>query len=1295
MDFTGIKDRFLFKVNRYSLFCIIAGYVLNIGGYYASQSLKLPIWFDTVGTMFAAIQFGPIAGMFVGTLSALTTNLISGNYIYYTVIGALTGFIIGLFFSRRTKIDGFTVVSVAMLSALLSSLVSIPLNYICYDGMPGNIWGNALYEMLYHSINSRPVITVVSELFVDIPDRVISMLFAVFFVKNIRIIFKQKKLDAGLTTIISIFLIAGILLGQSVIIYASSDLDNREDEYSLDFNSDYEVEIYGDTSQTNTVLQTDNGYLWVGTYSGLYLFDGFDYEEVVIDKNIRNVMSLFEDSKNRLWIGTNDSGAYCYDFKDGHLISYSTKNGLGADSVRSICEDEKGNIYLGTVASLSLVTPDGGIKTYDTEKDLYYTKDLVQVSDGYVAGVTNDGLLYILNDEKILLKKSCDIEGGLYRRVEYCKGQIIAGLNSNLVEIYDFNGSGLKLYDSIEMKDLSYINDILYDLHFNGYFVCCQNGIGFIEHDTGKFTKFNETSIKGEINSVFVDMQDNIWCTSTKEGLIKFSKTPFENVTKNSGIETDVVNSVLISDGEIYLGLDKGLEVLDLETENSVYKKYLKMFTDVRIRHIMKDSKGNLWISTYSDMMLVRISPQEEITYFTDEEGGLIGNRIRLTQELSDGRILVSGNNGLSFIEGDKVVKTIGQEDGLSNQYILSVCEREDGTILAASDGDGIYVIKDYEIVDHIGREDGLETAVVMRIVKYKDGYFYVTSNAIYYDDGKTIKMLDNFYSNNYDIIVWGDKCFITSSAGLFVIDGDKLINNDIQDNYDLLDHNWGLRTMLNANSWNQLYDNDLYLCCTDGVRKISADKYNFINDEFDVQLRSIYTLEDNNFIDGGNGGFYIPALNGRIDFNVAVNNYTLSNPIVAYYLEGREEEGIYVHQNELIPLSYAYLPGGEYVLCIRVYESDTNKVITSKRVKIIKEKMMYERLYFQIYLIFVAAYILFYIVWLFYTINNRSRKIMGLQKQMIIDPMTGILNKAGSNKVLRGLCQEETGMLLMIDLDSFKLVNDLYGHDMGDKILIRFAELIKNNIDNEDVCGRLGGDEFIAFMKNTLDEEDVAKLTTVMNREIMKSAKEYMGQDMNIPIGTSIGVVRVPFDGKDMEELMKLADKALYVVKQNGKHGYSFYQNKRSEKDLDLEKKDKNNLNQIKKIIGERNEGKGAYEINFDKLQTVYKFLNRNDKLSHCRSGFIRLSIKLSDGRDVSDEIKEDFEDNLIRSLNKNDVVSIYSGDFFILIAGQKIDGDYKDFYQMRIKSIIDKWNNKDEKDKYIIDFEVDLVGE
>lgn len=768
---------------------------------------------------------------------------------------------------------------------------------------------------------------------------------------------------------------------------------------------------------------------------------------------------------------------------------------------------------------------------------------------------------------------------------------------------------------------------------------------------------------------------------------MKYSNTPFHNIFKEAGIDKAVVNSVLKDGDLLYAGTDSGMVIIDLKTKTKILRSWLSRFDKVRVRHIMMDSKGNLWISTYGPDGLVKIDREGEAHSF-NEGNGMLGGRMRSSLELSDGRILVASNIGLTFLKDDKVDATIGESNGINNQYILSMCEREDGSILAASDGDGIYIIKDNRVVGHIGAPEGLTSAVVMRIVKGSLGYFYVTSNALFYDDGSEVRELTNFtYPNNFDIMI--DKkgtCYITSSAGLYLVSEETLIKDE---DYvcSLLNNSWGLNTTFTSNSWNLQTVEGFYLCCTDGVRFLSLTEYEDLGQSYQIQLESITTSEST--IKETDGRFEIPAKTGRIAFNIAINNYSLTNPLVHYYLEGSRDKGITCYQNEITPLEFTNLGYGKYILHVQILDEATGKVEREEKFTVLKQAMMYEKLYFRTYLLFIGALVAFYIVWLFYTITKRASRIRGLQLEMSTDPMTGLYNKAASERLLSEACKDETGILMMIDLDSFKLVNDIYGHDMGDKILVRFGELITEALGEDNIGGRLGGDEFIGFIRDTFDEDDVDRITRHLNKEIVKSAKEYMGNDMNIPLGASVGAVRVTSEEKDFNKLFRNADKALYIVKQNGKHGYSFFQKGKDSGENDENGAGRDTLSQVKKIIGERNEGKGAYLVNFDRLQAVYRFLCRDKSEDHEKSKLVRIRIISDDGGRVPDEVKDSFEDILVTGLKRNDVVSRYSGHFFVIIVGE-LKGDHNEL----IESMITKWKESGDYDKFRIRAEMEDVG-
>ena len=152
------------------------------------------------------------------------------------------------------------------------------------------------------------------------------------------------------------------------------------------------------------------------------------------------------------------------------------------------------------------------------------------------------------------------------------------------------------------------------------------------------------------------------------------------------------------------------------------------------------------------------------------------------------------------------------------------------------------------------------------------------------------------------------------------------------------------------------------------------------------------------------------------------------------------------------------------------------------------------------------------------------------LEKLAYIDPLTNIYNRQMFNKRLKEMYSlkqrhSEDIALVMIDIDHFKQVNDMYGHDVGDKVLVKLVEIINNNIRESDVFARWGGEEFILLMPKT--KLDAA---TQKAEELRKLIEQY--KDDEIPSFTvSFGVTEIEDRDKD-RSCFKRADQALYMAK-------------------------------------------------------------------------------------------------------------------------------------------------------------------
>jgi diguanylate cyclase (GGDEF)-like protein len=127
---------------------------------------------------------------------------------------------------------------------------------------------------------------------------------------------------------------------------------------------------------------------------------------------------------------------------------------------------------------------------------------------------------------------------------------------------------------------------------------------------------------------------------------------------------------------------------------------------------------------------------------------------------------------------------------------------------------------------------------------------------------------------------------------------------------------------------------------------------------------------------------------------------------------------------------------------------------------------------------------------------------------------------------------------LLFIDLDYFKEVNDSFGHDMGDKLLIEVAVRLKRIIRSGDFVARIGGDEFTVILCQMSDKEAITKIA----KKICSHLSEPFAIDNEVfNISASIGISIFPEDGADSLTLIRAADKAMYHVKRHGKNSFCF----------------------------------------------------------------------------------------------------------------------------------------------------------
>jgi len=154
-------------------------------------------------------------------------------------------------------------------------------------------------------------------------------------------------------------------------------------------------------------------------------------------------------------------------------------------------------------------------------------------------------------------------------------------------------------------------------------------------------------------------------------------------------------------------------------------------------------------------------------------------------------------------------------------------------------------------------------------------------------------------------------------------------------------------------------------------------------------------------------------------------------------------------------------------------------------------------------------------------------------------DPMTELLNRRAffdicDKIMIRASKTQQKLACLIIDIDHFKVINDTYGHDMGDKVIKVIAKLMQENTRTIDYIGRIGGEEFAILMPNT-DMEAAYQISDRLRENISKY--KILLNNKNVSITVSIGLSYLTHEDKNIHTLLKRADTALYEAKDNGRN--------------------------------------------------------------------------------------------------------------------------------------------------------------
>ncbi len=500
------------------------------------------------------------------------------------------------------------------------------------------------------------------------------------------------------------------------------------------------------------IVQTHDGYLWIGTQEGLARFDGlnfavFDKESTPAFKS-NDIRFLHEDKQGRLWISTS-YGLVCR--HNDQFNSFTVNEGLPDNSVGPLAEDTNGNMWIGTPAGLARVD-NNGFKVFTTQHGLSSNviqtlcarangtllvgtsagvqslsgerfSDWTTPFDGPAANITaiaeekNGHLWYgtldgLFGDEAAIALPNTrisallvDHEGALWiatagglARLRNGKVESFAsanGLSSNLV-LSLFEDREGSIWLGTEAGGLN----LLKSKKFNTY--TTRDGLP------------NDL-----VKAIYQDPHGGIWIGSNGGGLTLFKNGKFTTWTTRDGLSSDVVLSLAgDTSGTIWIGTPDGLNRFrDGKFQTYTFAEGL---SNDLVRSVFVDHNGVLWVGTRDGLNSFR---DEQFTIYTTHDG-LANNFIGAIYEDSKGNLWVGTLGGLNKIKDGKF-QTFTTKDGLSSNTVISLYEDASGNLWIGTNGGGLNRLRGDKFVSF----NAVTADVIYRILEDKQQNLWCSSN--------------------------------------------------------------------------------------------------------------------------------------------------------------------------------------------------------------------------------------------------------------------------------------------------------------------------------------------------------------------------------------------------------------------------------------------------------------------------------------------------------------------------------------------------------------------------------------
>lgn len=797
------------------------------------------------------------------------------------------------------------------------------------------------------------------------------------------------------------------------------------------------------SNSISDIVQTQDGYLYFGTYESLIRFDGKDFTSLNKynhpELTFISARTLFQDSKGNLWVGSNDEGVQ--KLSKSEQITYSTQNGLPNNSVRAITEDKQNNIWIGTASGIVYITPEGEIVSPGCAKDVnlsHITVSQLYCDSAYKIWLLDTEAKGIYQYTDNMFQKYLDLDESFS---DYVVSSIAQDSMGNFWIGLGYDGI-IKVKNGFISKVQS--NTILDSVPTNTIYTDKSGALwfgtekGLVLYKDGQFSTYEDKSIlaKTSINKIFEDREGNIWVATDNEGIVKVNLGKF----KMNILDTPVNAICEGMDGKVWIGTDEGL--LCYKDDVKINHELCDFIGNVRVRHIETTSEGDILVSCYSSPSQILYTKDGIKNWTTDN--GLAGNKTRVAIETRNHDIYVGTTTGLSVIHEDGSITNHTNATDMECEYVMCIYQDSKGDIWVGTDGGGIYILRNGEIISKLTSDDGMAGNVIFKITQDKKGNYWIcTGSGVSKYDGKSFF---NYNSSNglgsdsiFQMLVdQTDTAWFVSNRGISSINYKDLI--DLADgkvqfiNSSYYTQNDGLKSSGANSTALSMIDHygRIWLTLSDGFAiydPLNSKKANVVPL---ITIESV-KLDDTYVTDLKNPVTIAPGTK-HIDIKYAGFSFTSSDRNrYTHKMEGFEDD--YSELSDSLVVSYTNLKPGNYTFYVNIKNSEGLFAENPASVQFIQKPFFYQTYLFWIVVITLITTII--IVIFLVTKHQYKKRQLQLETKIQMATVELEMAKDDSDRLLRNILPNSISER-MKGLGGEKTIADSYAD-----VTVLFADIV------------------------------------------------------------------------------------------------------------------------------------------------------------------------------------------------------------------------------------------------------------